>query len=293
MGDLGVPISLANDGLPRWIPALIRNRIRLGDAGVIASMLTLCSLYRVVSYKGSKIKDTITAPGKEFDLKPYQDFIPVFTSYLAISIARYCKSALIPNTLVAKDLPERIREFDLHEDHATLSEIPRQPFKVKSVEPKMIFKSGPGSAPLPVELEMGALLEKEARRSEIKLNSVVNDIVAKADPKTGPLIKSAPLVPPKGDFYFREVLNLGNSTSALLLQAGSYLRPEHKDLLEAYKSVSSFFEGGGRFATILGRIGANVNKVAIFNRYMPKHLGKLGFKQEPAGKVRVFAMVTW
>lgn len=256
MGDLKAPLALTNDGLPRWIPALVRVRIRLGDKAVIAYLLSLCSVYRIIECSG-KVSDTITAPGVNVDWFPYIGFIPTFTKWFAEELRQYTGTMLHPKSLVASELPESIKQFNPKDE-----DIP--PFTVKPVVPLMIHKSGPGSKSKPVSVDYGPHI---------------------ADIPAG--VRTVDWVRDPGVY-----LNIANSTSAMMLQACSFVS-KNKDMLPVIKKFATFFEGGNTLIRQLVEIGNIIDAFKSFKRFVPRDLGKLGFKQEPAGKVRVFAMVTW
>jgi hypothetical protein len=59
---LGCALARTNRGLPRFIPPVIRMRIRAGDPVAIRVTLTLVNLYRVVEFPGTLKLHTITQP---------------------------------------------------------------------------------------------------------------------------------------------------------------------------------------------------------------------------------------
>jgi hypothetical protein len=80
LGRLGPRVSRTRRGLPRFIPILIRERIRRDDFVAIRCTLTLINLFRVFEYVGSLSIKTITAPNKGhggMDFKLHS-FIPRF-----------------------------------------------------------------------------------------------------------------------------------------------------------------------------------------------------------------------
>jgi len=77
-GSLGVRVHRAKDGLPAFIPTLMRHRIRQGDARLLTTWVSWLGIYRVMTFEGKLKTETITDPGKAFNALPYLQFIPVF-----------------------------------------------------------------------------------------------------------------------------------------------------------------------------------------------------------------------
>jgi len=77
-GSLGVRITRAKDGLPAFIPRLMRTRIRQGDAALLTLWVSWLGIYRVFDFEGQLKVGTITDKGKDFNLNPYAMFIPVY-----------------------------------------------------------------------------------------------------------------------------------------------------------------------------------------------------------------------
>jgi hypothetical protein len=81
---VGPRISRAGDGLPRVIPAYFRIRIRGGDKPTLRLILTIFSIYRVISVPGklklATIIDRPSVPMKNFDVfnQYYKNFILLF-----------------------------------------------------------------------------------------------------------------------------------------------------------------------------------------------------------------------
>lgn len=79
-------VSLSRRGIPNFLPRQARKELRRGNSRVLRFYLTLTSLYRVLDYKGKIKLSTITNPGREFDVIPYIDFLPIFFGYLKKSM---------------------------------------------------------------------------------------------------------------------------------------------------------------------------------------------------------------
>jgi hypothetical protein len=73
LGLVGPRFSRTKAGLPRIIPKLDRERIRLGDKTVIRIWMSLFSIYRVIDLIGKPKFKTITDPPKPFDLSKFKD----------------------------------------------------------------------------------------------------------------------------------------------------------------------------------------------------------------------------
>lgn len=73
LGLVGPRFSRTKRGLPRVIPKLDRERIRLGDKTVIRIWMSLFSVYRVIDLHGKPKFKTITDPPKAFDLSVFKD----------------------------------------------------------------------------------------------------------------------------------------------------------------------------------------------------------------------------
>lgn len=85
--DAGVATSVTNRGVPRWIPVLHRRRILQGDRTVISFYLGLCTLYRVIDYRGKLSLSTVTDPGKDIDpvlMSSFQGFMKTFVKLIKV-----------------------------------------------------------------------------------------------------------------------------------------------------------------------------------------------------------------
>lgn len=76
--SLGHRVGTDSHGIPRFIPLVHRRLIHRGDGKIIQFYSSLCSLYRVLDFRGKIKLSTITQPGPTYDLQPYIDFISVF-----------------------------------------------------------------------------------------------------------------------------------------------------------------------------------------------------------------------
>jgi hypothetical protein len=63
---LGPGVARTRSGLPRVIPAVIRDRIRRGDTFLLRIWLSWFSIYRVLDMPGKLKLGTITEPGVAF-----------------------------------------------------------------------------------------------------------------------------------------------------------------------------------------------------------------------------------
>nr|WPH57537.1 putative RNA-dependent RNA polymerase [Rhizoctonia solani mitovirus 127] len=76
----GARVSKTNGGLPRFIPAQIRIRVRANDTTMIRVLLTLLSIYRIFTFPGTLKLQTITGAFKGHDglRKEVLSYIPLF-----------------------------------------------------------------------------------------------------------------------------------------------------------------------------------------------------------------------
>lgn len=79
--DAGSVVSVTNSGIPRWIPSNFRKRIRAGDTKCVRFILTLCTLYRVIDFKGKLSISTVTDPGVATPLWFRREWIPFIRKY--------------------------------------------------------------------------------------------------------------------------------------------------------------------------------------------------------------------
>jgi len=73
----GSAVSVTNTGIPRWIPVNHRKLLLKGSRSVITFYLVLCTLYRVMDYKGKLSLSTITDIGK-----PLESFLPEWKTFV-------------------------------------------------------------------------------------------------------------------------------------------------------------------------------------------------------------------
>lgn len=97
--SIGGAVARTKSGLPRVIPAGMRQRIKNGDSSVIRLYLGFFTLYRVLNYRGKLKLSTITAPGVIFTggfMSEWSSFAIVFFTYLkAFGVSR-ARSDLVP-----------------------------------------------------------------------------------------------------------------------------------------------------------------------------------------------------
>lgn len=83
--QVGPRVSRTRSGLPRLIPSshrlIIRNRLP-GYKILIKFYLSVFYIYRVLEFAGKVKLETITKPGKIFDLNRYLRYIPAFNDLM-------------------------------------------------------------------------------------------------------------------------------------------------------------------------------------------------------------------
>jgi hypothetical protein len=82
----GCAVSVTNQGIPRWIPYELRKSLKQGHRPTIRFVLWLCTLGRVLEYRGKLSLKTVTQPGVALSptfLREWKDFCKeVFLPYL-------------------------------------------------------------------------------------------------------------------------------------------------------------------------------------------------------------------
>lgn len=87
------------------------------------------------------------------------------------------------------------------------------------------------------------------------------------------------------------VMKMGNTTSACVVQAITWFKPEFLPLRKKFEKLALLW-GQESLWTSLRRTAEYAGPIKRLAPWAPEYLGKLGIKEEP-GKVRVFAMVDW
>lgn len=108
-----------------------------------------------------------------------------------------------------------------------------------------------------------------------------------------PILKSGPITKMDPSNKFEESFT-NSSVKALIMTARTFLKKGNEHLLKALTTIASQSEGGNTFLSRLKMMTLASHKeldLWLFTELGIRPLGRLGFKPEPAGKVRVFAMV--
>jgi hypothetical protein len=224
---LGPRVARNSSGLPRFIPAVMRRRIKSGDPLAIRFYLTIFSIYRDLEIPGKIKLSTITDPftGREEIFEELSKYIPRFTALVSQKAMERGEASYIAQRHNRKSIPKhgpvaKWKGTDILRDRFTI-------FPISKSSPTSSYTAGEFST------HPASIL------------------------RSGMAITSLPQV------------------------------------LRALIDVADY-SGGGR---ILAKL---IFKLQKFNssKFWPMttgdmmlHLGKLGLKQEAAGKMRVFAMV--
>lgn len=108
----GPKVSRTRTGYPRWIPGQLRSRVRAGDRGAIRYVLGLCTLYRVLEFRGKLSIKTIIEPGKVISNSFRVSWIE-FTNQYFFPWAMKDFKITFPKYIVDPEAPEILRKKGL------------------------------------------------------------------------------------------------------------------------------------------------------------------------------------
>lgn len=214
---LGPKVSRNAGGLPRFIPAVHRCRIRSGDLRIAQLWLTLINLFRVLEFKGHVNLSTITA-GMSACPEHLKSVFEFVTSQTTIDAFVKALNSLTGTTLRSEVMEDTPAPFSIAKSSPQTVGIEGATAQAASTKPFVLFAS-----------------------ARALFNSGLAD-------KVESLIK----------IFWR----------------GHWVQAQR--LMSIFRRLCLFQVPGG----------------SAVGSLMPTLTGKLGFKAEPAGKVRVFAMVT-
>jgi hypothetical protein len=275
LSSIGPRVARTASGLPRIINKAHRALIRKGDPNVIRMYLTLFGIYRVVEFTGKVDLSTITGLclyRQEFFLE-HVKFIPIFWGILA----QICKMNPQGSTL-----EERLGYFDETSKSPTL--------RIDRILP--ITQSGPmssGAALLPfmdpVYLDLSSDKIK-ARMEQLKANPDGVGFLLGLWRGLRPseiALKERMTKAWKG----RRASSVGTLWFTVAIWMNSGLLPTLIEWTKRFdnKPVKTLFKTA--YTNPFGKL----TPWATLNPGNTTNLGKLAFLEEPAGKVRVVAMV--
>lgn len=288
---VGARIARTSGGLPRIIMKDHRSLIRSGAPWVVAMYLTLFGLYRVIEYPGKVKIRTITdlCLLRQADLSLFEGFIPLFYLKLVYCVSSKARSLGIGNkTAVSpKFVAQELDYQTLDSPHPTL-----RPTKFT-----LILKASPTSAPL-AGAEVDPLW---VHRDADSLKSPFYQLKERCGLLSRlfrPLSEDERGILQAMWKRWKESKKRTSSAGSLFwttsIWMGSALLPfliEWVKLTDA-KVIKQLFKAAytKRFNK-LNPWGTSAKLGEPFKATSYDGLGKLGFKDEPAGKVRVFAMV--
>jgi len=277
--DLKVALSRTGAGIPRIIPMQHRKALMSGDIWTFRIWLTLFGLYRVIDFPGKLKLDSITEPSsmpKEF-LREWFGFLAAFWP-VAVKLWRGNShtsgvKTLKVNHVMAASKPERgtssLPEALLNETSLEYSErlaalVSRGGENPSSLnlKPRLlaILKGSPNTGG-----EGPSVLDPKVKAQPTSIGAILSDVVAwDTNGRGQDPVSPTPLLP-----FLQEWLTLVEDTV-----------------------VTRLFDLGRKAITQIQlqlRRGQYATSFPGFGR--TQGLGKLGFKVEPAGKIRVFAMV--
>lgn len=252
-GPFGARVSRTRGGLPRVIPVLHRKRIQSGDLLIIRYWLSLFCLYRILDMKGVLNLRTIVEPSTANPkvVADFSEFVPIFWSGLKVFLGR----TLVPIVeKVAKGGPIPI--LSLLEAKPELLSKSAPVVSDAALEAKMASTS-PQSILLTSRVWMAIMRTTELGKAFKRWCTDTNNIW---------LLRNM-------DSWSRGALDPRSHNIGVERRSGKVVDVSDK---------------------LIAKMLANAKKkwpVKLLNVVYRQILGKLGTKVEPAGKVRVFAMV--
>lgn len=284
--DLNAAVSRTGAGLPRIIPIQHRRSLMSGDIWTFRIWLTLLGLYRVIEFPGTLKLHTVTAPStlKEGFLREWYGFL---VSFWPVAVRMWRRNAeagklrsLSANHVLYGSKPERVTPslpvvtvgeslFDFAERLAAhVSRGGENPSQL-NLKPRLlaILKGSPNTGGIRTPFFARG---KEA--SSTSIGAIFSDVRMWLEyPAQTVLPGQVPLYP-----FLKEWLALVKDTVVTRLfflgdKVIAQVDPQSRD-----PRATPNTRGGAMSFPGFGRA---------------QGLGKLGFKCEPAGKIRVFAMV--
>jgi hypothetical protein len=275
--ELGAAVSRTASGIPRIIPHSMRDQIRSGNIWTVKVWLSFFCLYRVIDYRGKLKLHTITAPATvrpEFLIGWYRFVIELFPIILGMcgktSSANWWKMKVSRSTRNGDPQVDLNGSLWAVVDSLAANWIPANwEGYPRDLKPRLlaIQKSSPNSAKGPWSgpgpggtTSTGALLTDLMMWANPQFVAISNELRAVLKDWLGAV----------GDVAITRLLTFAKDMPETLDRYGlwdwGYMSALVRDPDGPYPGV---LEGFGT----------------------PRGIGKLGFKPEPAGKIRVFAMV--
>jgi hypothetical protein len=254
---LGCKVSRTRYGLPRIIPKSHRKIIRNWGPGahlLIKFYLSIFNLYRILEFKGKLSLSTITDSGKTFDLSNYTKWIPLFWTKFSSNDYNNPRSYL----------QENFDGFSIEKSSSTSHNIIMSAFDNDIYDLNVNKK-------LTSKVNKKGLITREEKG---KLNKYSKDrrFVWSTHPDVMLTtlwgIKASELWPTYKWFLKNLSLVVFNALDSL---------PNYKEFCASYNK----------------RLLLTQDQPNLLMDFFDQHvsLGRLGLKEEPAGKVRVFAIV--
>jgi hypothetical protein len=292
--DLKVAVSRTRGrGFPRIIPLQCRRALESGDAWTYRIWLTLFGLYRVIEYRGVIKLDPITTPSS-MGVDIVWEWWRFLVAFWPVMVKRFLAAWVRPRPCIWASKPERVT---LPDSGALENETPLEysarlagllcrggenPHSL-NLKPRLIaiLKGSPntgGSRPAfifgPDGVSRGSSSKKDLC-SPTSIGSVLSDVRAWLDAKGDGSMVPHTLYP-----FLQEWLTLVEDTVVTrLFDLG------RKVILQ----LERLFGG----AKPLDSLGATHGAGAFPGFGRTQGLGKLGYKVEPAGKIRIFAMMEY
>lgn len=250
--DLKVAVSRTNGGLPRIIPRVHRRHIKEGNIYYIRLWLTLFSLYRVFDYVGKLKIDTIIKPSKA-DV----NFSEISSVVESLELRKYFSFI---DFQTENSLNREVKPFWINSSSPTCTKA------IYDDDGKMLQSSSYSTSLYSIVLAVKALAESNSIRSDYLESLYAPDL---SD-------KSSSIVRCKRSY--KKGFDL---RSAMLNYCNVYRYSGPLTMLISFSKFAKRYLPGV-LSTPKARIHLSDNN---------SNLGKLSFKIEPAGKIRVFAMV--
>ncbi|QED55412.1 RNA-dependent RNA polymerase [Duamitovirus hepa3] len=249
---LGPRVARDGKGLPRLLPLSWRVEIHKGNTSTMILSLTLISLFRVLTFPANAKLSTITDPFKGNLASLYS---------MKVHVPTYVKMILKPLSRRGMDAFEWVKGKTI-------------PFPILTSSPTSVSRDDEiSSSPKSVWRAMYSFVQRNVIQT------------GTSDPGEGSLYHSLLQILDLGS-NFRSYFNQIDDSILYLhqpLNGGWHWFPGGSMANWAKMLGAKIFATGVRFSPYENGSGRNTGK--------PWSLGKLGFHDEAAGKVRVFAMV--